>query len=500
MSSSDSSSSSSSPSPPSSPAANTLRSTLTLEQLVVHFVAAKRSLTSILHGWRANELVTSSRALVEEIAILNAKNAFARRGIEVHVGTLQDIRDEIADAGRRTTDDFKTTIAALDKADARLQDTLKSLRNTVLHESLQRRSAQGPEEDQDEERASPFPSTTNQKTLHDYIDEANHDDILAALRALIDSFQAAHGDFDEDLANLDSTLSTISHKLAYPAAASLHASDSPPSIRTPITTLEFHATSMAGLLQSLISHYDLCVSALKSTEGGGHAALQAAQAEQLPLKNPPASTDNAEESLYLKTVPDPLSAADRAQMLSILTSDADEVADVVTELQDRSADMETNHTLLLAHATQSRTMHDQLRSALQTLHTLRTTALPAHLAALQFFTQTWRSIHAAITTKTTALAELTDFHASFVSAYAKLLDEIDRRAAAETKMRKVADRARRELERLWDLDCEAREGFMEDAGRFLPGDLYPTIGSGARQWTVVREGGEEIQELEDEER
>nr|POF07031.1 autophagy-related protein 17 [Quercus suber] len=445
-----------SPSPPASPSAAGVRPEPTVEQLVRHFIAAKRALTATSHGWRANELVTSSRSLIEEIAILNAKNSFARRTIEGHVETLQNIRDGVADAGKTVTDEFKKTIADLDLANGRLQDTLKSLRTTVLHASLLRsvadqeleqlrdkRTEAGEEVDsEDEDGKSPKQTTHIHKTLHDFILESDHEDILASLRALIDSFQEAHGEFDDDLATFDQT-------------------------------------------RSLIAHYDLCVSALKHTEGGGPAAYLAAQAAHLTKSSSTAA--GAEESLYRKTVPEPISRHERGEMLAVLTSDAEEVDDVVAELQDRSAEMETTYAALVAHATRSRSTFRQLRAATATLQHLRATALPQHVAALRSFTSTWKTLQAEMASRTGALVALTDFHVHFLDAYARLLVEIERREGAEARMRKVADKAQRELERLWELDGEAREAFMEDAGRFLPGDLYPAIGSGARKWMILLE-------------
>jgi autophagy-related protein 17 len=48
----------------------------TLEDLVTHFVASKRSLQTQTILWRANEIVLSARRLLEENAILAAKNVY----------------------------------------------------------------------------------------------------------------------------------------------------------------------------------------------------------------------------------------------------------------------------------------------------------------------------------------------------------------------------------------------------------------------------------------
>ena len=56
-----------------------------------HFVAAKRSLNSQTVLWRANEIVTTARELLEENAILAAKNASIRSIVDQQVETLASV-------------------------------------------------------------------------------------------------------------------------------------------------------------------------------------------------------------------------------------------------------------------------------------------------------------------------------------------------------------------------------------------------------------------------
>ena len=86
------------PSPASSASSESLRKPLeqnspqTLEDLVTHFVASKRSLQTQTILWRANEVVTSARELLEENAILAAKNASVRNIVEDQVDALEAVR------------------------------------------------------------------------------------------------------------------------------------------------------------------------------------------------------------------------------------------------------------------------------------------------------------------------------------------------------------------------------------------------------------------------
>jgi autophagy-related protein 17 len=64
----------------------------TLEDLVIHFVASKRSLNTQTVLWRANEIVTSARELLEENAILAAKNSAIRNMVDEQVDALEAVR------------------------------------------------------------------------------------------------------------------------------------------------------------------------------------------------------------------------------------------------------------------------------------------------------------------------------------------------------------------------------------------------------------------------
>jgi autophagy-related protein 17 len=64
----------------------------TLEDLVIHFVASKRSLQTQTILWRANEIVTSARELLEENAVLAAKNTSIRNIVDEQVDALEAVR------------------------------------------------------------------------------------------------------------------------------------------------------------------------------------------------------------------------------------------------------------------------------------------------------------------------------------------------------------------------------------------------------------------------
>ncbi|KAK5136719.1 hypothetical protein LTR08_002372 [Meristemomyces frigidus] len=500
MSSSDSSSEPSlSPSPPASPEASLHHEPPSLERLVLHFVSAKRSLTSTSYVWGVNELVTSSRGLIEEIAVLNARNTFVRRGVDEQLDTLRAIRGGVAEVGESATVDFKSTIATLDQANARLQATLGALRKTVVDASLHRRAGSESQrhdddrEDADRDGASSGSQVLDQKTLYHFINESTHMDILASLHGLVDSYGHAQDALSKDLSHFDSSLRAISDSLVNDNVTESGPQDKRTIYDEPALTIpqlfhgiEENASEMARLLESLVSHYDLCISALKHTEGGGEAAKLAVQAEHLTVKN----SAGAEESLYRKTVPEPMSASEKVQMMRVVEEDAQQVDDVAADIKDHSADIESMHESLTRHALASRSTNKGLRAVLALMHDIKA-ALPTHLSVSKTFRRTWhQDVRPTINTKTNELAELTTFYDEFLASYSSVLGEVERRKTIDTQMRKLATKAQRDLDRMYEADLGERERFMNGVRHCLPRDLWVGAEDVGERWEVRMVGND----------
>lgn len=63
-----------------------------VEELVAHLLAAKRALSSINTVWRANEIVTSARAALEESVVLNSRAGFIRNAISQQTKLLDRVK------------------------------------------------------------------------------------------------------------------------------------------------------------------------------------------------------------------------------------------------------------------------------------------------------------------------------------------------------------------------------------------------------------------------
>ena len=84
-----------------------------LERLVFHFVASKRSLTSVNHVWRANEIVATARTSIEKIACLCARNSFLRQSADNQLLTSKAVRHGIEIVGQDGQVDFKVRKVAV---------------------------------------------------------------------------------------------------------------------------------------------------------------------------------------------------------------------------------------------------------------------------------------------------------------------------------------------------------------------------------------------------
>ncbi|KAF1824513.1 uncharacterized protein K489DRAFT_354579 [Dissoconium aciculare CBS 342.82] len=474
MSSSEASSSQGSPSPQTSPVASLHEAQArapNLGQLVGYFVAAKRSLEASGHVYRATELVNSSRTLIEDIAVLNAKNSYASRALDEQLNTLRAIEDVVVEEADRVSNEFNATLASLDDADRRLQQTLDALRQTVVDVKLSQRQQ------------------TRLKSLLDFIDETTHGQLRTSLYALIDAYHHARNEVEQSLVSYGESVKRLNALLADPPQLPDKPTiydEPPPTIPQLFRNLESHASEIASLLYNLVSHYDLCVTALKHTEGGGEAARLAVQAAD-GLAKDEATAGRTEESLYSKTTPEPISLEERLEMLVVLENDALEVADVTQEIKDLASAMESQYSQLTRHAQQARTRHDVLRHLLSRLHLFHVEVLPVHVQLNRvFISQTWSELHANLQSKTSELVDLCTFYESFLSGYAALLEEVRRRATSEAQMRQTAERARRELTKLFEAERIARETFMADVGEYLPRDIWDGLEEEVRRWEVKR--------------
>jgi autophagy-related protein 17 len=355
-----------------------------------------------------------------------------------------------------------------------LNSTLTVLRETPIEATLQ-------------------PPGTPQKHLYDFIDSATVSNLEGTLRACIDRHNEGHatlGDsndaFDTALDNLHSSIDNI------PTTPTTSSNPSPiPSL---YRDLEVHAKEAAQAFQSLVQHYDLCVTALRHTEGGSAAATQATGDEPV---------HSADE---FAAPPEPMDEQERLEMVAVLVKDAHEVEDVVTEIRERGSEMEFLLSQIDSHITHLRNEASALSSVLQMVSQI-TGEVKAHVATARSFHASWlEDTQPILLNGIEEWENQREFYERFDLAYAELLVEVSSRRRRHDKAKKKAEEAQKELDRLHAEDQRSREQFTLAQGDFLPLDIWPDLRDPPRQYEVkpvlivVKEGdGDAELESRDEE-
>jgi autophagy-related protein 17 len=282
-------------------------------------------------------------------------------------------------------------------------------------------------------------------------------------------------------------------------APSLSASKSAQQIDISSTTpillqkLEQTAAEMAQLLDSLVAHFDLCVNAIKHTEGGFAAVKQAvsdkttASGVLLPdgvtvsgvIRDAEVEANTGGDGVE----DEEFSEDDRRQMLAVLANDAAEVEDVVIELHQLLGSMEEMASEIQARITVLQSEYTSTTSAFTILEGIAN-RLPTYLAASDIFIQSWDDHKDTIARQMEEVESMRTFYEGYLSSYNNLILEVQRRHNAEEKMKNVLRKAMESVQKLHAVDRKERDTFRRDVGDFLPADLWPGLISDAPRWEI----------------
>lgn len=151
----------------------------TEEGPITHLLAAKRSLASICHVYRANSLCTSTRLSLEKSAILTARTSFLRSGITSQLDVLQQVQSNTQDTARQGREEFEAIVLGLNSADARLRETLDTLRETIVEAGLR-------------------PEKEERRSLLDFVDEGAVEGVIGAMKGVIGDAGKWFKEFEDD--------------------------------------------------------------------------------------------------------------------------------------------------------------------------------------------------------------------------------------------------------------------------------------------------------------
>lgn len=261
--------------------------------------------------------------------------------------------------------------------------------------------------------------------------------------------------------------------------ASLNQSPVPENLQA----LEIHAQEMASLLDSLVSHFDLCVNAIRHTEGG-YAAVRKATSD-LPPGAEPVSVSGVMNNSQTAGEEEPLSEEARKEMLGVLEDDANQVEDVVAELRERLNEMETRFEVIQEHVSNLTATYTTTTNAFAILESI-SAHLPGYLMASSDFRIRWDEIKMQIQEQLKELESMRLFYENYHASYDGLILEVYRRKQSEEKVKAIMKKAMEQVEKVVEADMREREAFRGDVGEFLPFDLWGGVADGAPKWEFSR--------------
>lgn len=240
---------------------------------------------------------------------------------------------------------------------------------------------------------------------------------------------------------------------------------------------------MASLLDSLVSHFDLCVNAIRHTEGG-YAAVRKAASSQPPGAEPVSVSGvmNTEDD---PSIEEPMSDEERREMLDVLEKDAAQVDDVMMELRDFLSEMEVKHDAILEYVSSLTESYNSTIATYQILEAV-SARLSGYLAASQDFRLKWEDTKMNIQGQLNELESMRLFYENYYSSYDGLILEVCRRKQCEEKVKGIMRKAMEQIEKVLEADSKEREAFRGDVGDYLPVDLWPGVSAAAPRWELVR--------------
>lgn len=236
---------------------------------------------------------------------------------------------------------------------------------------------------------------------------------------------------------------------------------------------------MASLLDSLVSHFDLCVNAIRHTEGGFAAVRKAASS--LPPGAEPVSVSGVMDSSQNTDAEEQISEEDRREMLSVVENDAAQVDEVVAELREHLREMNTKHSAIVAHVSILSTAYESTNKAFNALQTL-SSQLPAYLLAASDFRLRWEDTKSQINEQLQEMESMRLFYENYHASYDNLIMEVYRRRQSEEKVKTIMKKAVEQIEKVIEADMKERDAFRADVGDFLPGDLWGGVVEAAPRW------------------
>lgn len=252
--------------------------------------------------------------------------------------------------------------------------------------------------------------------------------------------------------------------------------------------------AMAELLASLTKHFDLCVTAVRATDGGADLArIKAAEASasQGGTEDVSISGVIADQENHMTGQLENMTHEDRAQMLEVLVQDASEVHDVLQELTERTHEMEAEATQLDEQTNRVKATYLATLDGFRVLEDIGS-RLGSYVAAETEFRNRWVEEHNTIEDKMVEMEQLRVFYETYASSYDGLILEVERRRALEEKVLSIWKKAKDSIDKVVAEDRHQREYFRQEVAEYIPTDLWPGMDAPMREWRLVPLTGSDL--------
>ena len=427
-----------------------------LSTLVSYLLAAKRSLNCADHLSRANDIVTATRNALAQQSATAARTRFLLSGCDAQLRVLGQLRIQLRSILKDTSGEFEQLTKGVETSEKGLNSILDGLRSTIVDSNLR-------------------PKDEEPKNLLDFVEGTGVQGLLDEIWAGVEEYQTARDNFtsmiakfEQDLAGVDATISNC-----HTEADEMSSGSPLPGL---LQSLESSAYEMAQNFESLVRHHDLCVNALRNTEGAG-AALYQAQNNDL------SDDQNAALAREIEAVDDSLSAEDHAHMLTLLSDDVHQVEEVIDDIRESLVDMQSSQVVALSHVGLVSEDYRRTVTAFSLLEAVGSRVMQYTTQSHLFVLRT-DDEKARIAEKQMQLSELTRFYSGFLSAYDNLVIEVGRRKDLARRMKRAQEDALSKLEKLYQEDVEERELFRVNHGEFLPMDIWPGLLAPAPRYEI----------------
>ncbi|EHK41549.1 hypothetical protein TRIATDRAFT_295417 [Trichoderma atroviride IMI 206040] len=447
------------------------RLAISVDTLVNHLLVSKRSLSSMTLVLRADEIVRAARQSHEDTVMLAAQTGFLRNAIADQVVILGRVGKSLQATCEWGKRDFVQLVKKMDQVDGELEGTMNMLRTTAVGTALR-------------------PKGEARKSLLDFVDEGSVHGMRDAMKQCIKELQGIQLSFDGDLLRLETDIRDI--KKIIDTAPTPASQD---TVTALLVELFEHSANMAECLASLTQHFDMCVTAIRTTEGAAALArrkaaevTQSQGGESVSISGVIAEQESNRSDL------EPQTAEDRAEMLRVVIQDARLVDGVVQDIQDHLTQVEQKNASLGDQTDQTKKAHLGMLDAYATLGEIGD-RLADYLAAEEDFKSRWEMEKEIVFTKLDEMKQMREFYEGYASAYHGLLLEVARRRTVEDKVQNILRKAQESVDKMLETDRAERETFRQEVGEFLPTDLWADMQGPAKRWKIVEVGdGEETEE------